>query len=302
MTKFMIQLERKLNDGRSKTTAWNVFITLVRLRDLVPCVPNNPPMPEKFNDLRWLTNFADIEDRISKRAKTDHSAHTFYKNILVALNVDGSPEYSSAIDYYRNKFTAVQKSINETYAEHEADEDMLAWEQIIKHRDSMEDKSSMTYLLLCLYTMIPPLRNDFVEMDIVWKESQAVRDDWNYYCVPTRTIHLNAFKTAKSHGSKRILVPDELHDVIGRVRLIKHRKTLDNADGIPMLIGERGKRFSQSDVWRCLTRSFEKPMGPSALRKAYVSQYGETLIAAAQNADAMCHTIGTALKCYVKTK
>lgn len=301
LSKFMVAFLRKLSETLSQQTVDNVFNTLVHLRDEVPYLLNNPPMAERFNDLRWLTNHADIEARISARSKTTQSGYTFYKNICTALRVDGSPDLEASLAHYREKCVKMQKKIGEELSIHE-DESLIAWDDIIKHRDGLEDKSSMTYLMLCLYTMIPPLRNDFVEMDIVFQESDASREDWNYYCVPTRTMHLNAFKNVGEVGTKRIVVPEELHEVIGRVRLAMHRKTLDNKHGIPMLVGDRGARLNACSVSKLLTKSFGRPLGSTQLRRSFVSRNSETLIAAQANAEAMCHSIYTAIKYYAKTK
>jgi len=118
--------------------------------------------------------------------------------------------------------------------------------------------------------------------------------------VPTRTIHLNAYKTSNLYGAKQIVVPEELHEVISRVRLANHRRTLDNQQGIPMLVGTLGARLHHSSVNRLLTREFEQPMGVSSLRKSFVSQYGDVLIAAQTNAAAMCHSVSNATKYYAK--
>lgn len=300
LSKFMVRFLAKLRDGRSETTVFNILNSLTSLRDRVPFTANNPPMPERFNDLKWLTDIPDIETRIAARAKSPNSRYTFIKNILTALGVDGSPEFAETIKTWRKKLVELKISIDSEIDKHEADESMMTWDKIIAHRDAMEDKSSLEFLLVCLYTMIPPLRNDFVEMDIVFDAAHMTRNDWNYYCVPTRTIHLNAFKTSKISGAKQFVVPTELHDVIQRVRLDNHRRTLENQHGIPMLVAKRGGRLAHSQVVPILTAVFGCPMGSSALRKSFVSQYGETLLQIQSNADAMCHSVPTAAKYYVK--
>lgn len=300
LSKFMVALLRKLRETRNENTVHGILMSLTQLRDEVPFVANNPPMPERFHDLKWVLNYADVEERISQRANCTNSRYTFIKNILSALNADGLPEHADAIAHYRKKLVELGKSINEDLESHSADEHHLSWDKIIEHRDAMEHRDTMEYLIVCLYTMIQPLRNDFVEMDIVFRTEDAVRTNWNYYVVPTRTIHLNAYKTSKRYGAKQIVVPEELHEVISRVRLANHRRTLDNQQGIPMLVGTLGARLQHSAVNRLLTREFGQPMGVCSFRKSFVSQYGDVLITAQSNADAMCHSLITAVNFYAK--
>ena len=73
------------------------------------------------------------------------------------------------------------------------------------------------YLILSLYTLIPPRRNlDYMEMFIC--KNAGTDEEKNYLEVNMKNepykLVFNKFKTSKSAGSQEVTVPDELKRII----------------------------------------------------------------------------------------
>lgn len=292
LNKFMRELQRKLQTTKSELSAHQIFGDVIRLRDrvIIPRYETIGLLPERFNDLMWLGDFKDIERRISSIAKTINTRHNYIKNIISLLRTAEDSRYDPIIDHYRNVMkTTVEEREKELIENREADHD-LTWKDILAKRDAIEDKKSIEYLVMCLYTMIPPLRDDFVNMDVVKTAAEATDPKTNYYVFETKKFILNEYKTKNIKGVSEITAPDELHEVILRCR----------PRGGFMLPGYNGtKRIKSAHYY--ISKVIGQKFGPTRLRSVFVSEYGEDLKKYVDNANMMCHSVYTATKYYAKT-
>lgn len=85
----------------------------------------------------------------------------------------------------------------------------VPWEDVIKARDAL-DKKSVEYLLLCLYTMIPPARADYNKVKIYRNKEPNEKDIEeypNYLMINSKSPHMvlvfNEFKTASQLQTKK---------------------------------------------------------------------------------------------------
>jgi hypothetical protein len=174
----------------------------------------------------------------------------------------------------------------------------VTWDELISHRDSLQDcwgrHDVYKYLLLCLYTKIPPKRNDWAD---VWlTEQQALIDmsadqKYNWYNVRTQELVLNRYKTAKTYGSKVIKMPDDLHKDI--LLSCDKLKLLENNDPQPLFIHQDGKPWSRnymSQFWRRVMPG--KALGVSLIRKIAKTTWMENGIGQSDRlAWAMDHSV-----------
>jgi hypothetical protein len=292
LNKFMRDLQRKLQTTKSELSAHQIFGDVIRLRDrvIIPGYETIGLLPQRFDDLMWLGDFQDIERRISSIAKTINTRHNYIKNIISLLRTAEDSRYDPIIDHYRNLMKTTFEERDKELSENRVADHDLTWKDILAKRDAIEDKKSIEYLIMCLYTMIPPLRDDFVNMDIVKTAAEATDPKTNYYVFETKKFILNEYKTRKFDGVKTITAPDELHEVILRCR----------PRGGFMLPGYNGTKRIQS-AYYYVSKVVGQQFGSTRLRSVFVSEYGETLIKAFENAESMCHTVLCATKYYAKT-
>lgn len=150
----------------------------------------------------------------------------------------------------------------------------VSWNEIIEKRDKL-DKDSNEYLILCLYTMIPPARADFNKVKIFKTETitqKDIRDNPNYLVITPKYMKLvyNEFKTkSKKLQLYEKYLPDELIKVIKR-SLDKHPReflVVSDKTGEPY---HKTNSFTQY-VKRVLFKVFEKKMCINTLRHSFVN-------------------------------
>ena len=160
--------------------------------------------------------------------------------------------------------------------------DQLDFSVIETYRDKLKkiwennltnNKNNLAYLTICLYTLQPPLRLDYKNMEIVDTPLKVMRKkDQNYLLKnnlmdKTYTIIINKDKVIKSHGKGKIpIIDNDLNKIIDESLKIFPRKYLlskyDNGD-VP--IGKQGLEL--------LLRYIFKPFNISVdiLRSAYIT-------------------------------
>lgn len=127
-------------------------------------------------------------------------------------------------------------------------------------------EESMDAVLLSLVTMIPPKRSDYGDVSIVTKDMGGN----NRVIVPksgTITLVLTEFKTAKTHGEHREVLPAKLGSIIRKSLTDWPRKKLfvDSA-GDAMTPGTFGEYVKSAMI-----RHVGKPVGVTMLRHIYIS-------------------------------
>jgi integrase len=122
-----------------------------------------------------------------------------------------------------------QKPIKERVDKNEPSERQLkafvSWDDLIKLRDQLP-KGSDQRLLFCVYSMIPPIRNNFWSMLIYEAEKdrkqgrlpegdgEAKDITENYLLTKDKVIILQTYKTSKKYGNIKIDIPDDLYTEI----------------------------------------------------------------------------------------
>lgn len=198
----------------------------------------------------------------------------------------------------------IENSFDLTVLTEAQQENKVTWDELISLRDSLQDcwgrEDVYKYLLLCLYTKIPPKRNDWADVWIT--EQQALIDmssemKYNWYNVATQELVLNRYKTAKTYGSKIIKMPDDLHrDILlscDKLKLLEH-------DPQPLFVHADGKSWSRnymSQFWRKVMPG--KALGVSLIRKIAKTTWMEKGIGQSDRlAWAMDHSVGASHKYY----
>ena len=144
---------------------------------------------------------------------------------------------------------------------------------VVKAREEQEPYSKR-HLLLCLYSMVPPLRHDFGNVRIFPTEDD-VPDGYagNHLILSTREFVLQIYKTSRAMGVYRKKWPPELVRIVRETlkrcpRTYLFEKTLAGGTGtIPYRDSKDFKEFSNA----LLRKIFGKNVTINILRHSFIS-------------------------------
>jgi hypothetical protein len=160
-----------------------------------------------------------LETNPTKKTKKPLSANslkTYYCAIKHAIK--DNPEFVDVLPFYEREVSKYVKAMKTKQLQ----EQFVCWNCVLNVRNTLLEEfddepcweAYQEYLIVCLYTMMPPERLDYAPMRFV-KEAPA--DSIENYCVLTddkATFVLNSYKTAWKNGTLRIDIPFELAQVL----------------------------------------------------------------------------------------
>lgn len=156
------------------------------------------------------------------------------------------------------------------------------------------------YLVLNLYTMIPPIRNDFANLEII--DSEIYSDKINYINLKTKELILTNYKTVKSYGVKKLPLPDDLIKLIEKY--IKVRTTYLGESKTLLINTTNLEPMKPNGLTKYLNKIFApKKVSTTLLRKSYISfkyPVDHTMREREQDSIFMGHSVGMASSVYSK--
>lgn len=160
------------------------------------------------------------------------------------------------------------------------------------------------YLVLNLYHLIPPLRNDFIGCE-VYEDTLSLQDmEKNYIFLKDKKLVLNRYKTRNTYGTgNTVELPQELVDIIRRWIEIRNiiRPEIKNVK--ELLLTQDFAPMKQVNLTQFLNRIFGKNVSTTMLRKSYLSEkYPVTTTGEEMKKDAksMTHSVSTQQTTYRK--
>jgi len=300
VTPFMAQLIDRLVAEKEVevATAVRYIRILMKLNDDAP-----------FKGLMFLKDKAGILKKIEGLQKSTQK--TQVSAVAAVLSIQKAP-------VYRKMYKDWVSELNERRAELEQErgdtmektdkekENWVGWEDVLKKREELGKEVAgmklagltaakydtlLAYVILCLYTMIPPRRNaDYQEMFIVKKMPASPDTDKNYLVLSDRKFVFNRYKTAKHSGTQEIAIPEDLWSA-----LQLYLKTRDSRKPeTRFLVRFGGENLGAINaITRILNKTFGRKVGSSMLRHSYLSgKYGDVMEKMKEDATAMAHTVG----------
>lgn len=267
--------------------------------------------------------------------KSNSVRRNFAASIMVALS---PKQKNSPTDEYRNTYEVYAKMLTEgqaNYMESKKDNKMNAKEsenwmdftEIVSLRDNIFKKLkkegiNMTtkeitksnfdllqqYLVLSLYTMLPPRRNEYATMKIIDKKQYSQLDNTelknNNYLVNLSKLNKmfsygsDKVKSKIEGGHNTVNVPKDLNTVLN---LWLHFNQSDNL----LVTQQGGLGMTKNQLTLLLNRIFKpKMVSTSMLRKIYLTHMfgdeAERNTKKQKIADEMNHTVDVANNIYIK--
>lgn len=275
--------------------------------DLMPC----------FNDYEQAIK--NIKKAKTAKGKAYESFGRFYSlPISLAKHI---PEFDerltkAASNAYKREMER-ELELKEVKMAENRKKKVVRWDQVIKARDfwleeyeeTKDIQSYLGYVIMALYTMIPPLRDDYGCLKIVHHTPTDKNE--NYYNPREGKFYLNIFKTMKKYPDEPpILFPQKLKKVVNKwIKLTGAKKYVfskKNSDAPFAGCDKPGKHtsFSSRVKWaasRWIQEKGQPPITINVLRKSKASSIKTKDIEYRMRvARAMRHQVLTQAKAYVR--
>lgn len=268
-------------------------------------------------------NLADVNGTLSRlmEGRRQSTVGTYVSaiiNYLDALETEGLLQ-STLRDKLIEQWRVTLATLAEGAALDKADpgkyKAAVEWDKLKERRDSLraafdqvdrattqdEQDAVQKYLVACLYTMIPPMRNDYGEVMATNRATHnPIKHNWVWTAETgdTGKLIFNHYKTSGTHGAHTIIVPMELAQIINMSFHKFPRSWLLVPSGAPLLpLGDRGTA-------RLIHRAFDNCyIGPTMIRHSLVTAWSKAGIGGLDKlAKAMCHSLDVSQKVYNENK
>lgn len=188
----------------------------------------------------------------------------------------GSKLYKKYSDKATNLFKELKEISKEQILKPQRIKNFMCYVDIIKKREELKEeyekdkknnKANLKYVLLCLYTMQPPLRMEYKNMKIVNKVPDKEN---NYILKKGKSFHavIQNDKVIKSHGPDQFQFNEELNSII-KDSLKAYPRTYilsTQRDGNKPL-NKQGFEAMAKDIFK------DKNISVDALRSAYITHF-----------------------------
>lgn len=283
--------------GITDTSARKYIADLYRLNGNAP-----------FKSLAWLKEEETIRGRLEPYAPSTRA--TILSAMVSAMSVNRA--YKRYHDRWAKELFEGREAMDEAEKERKGAKtereaaNWVAWDDVVARREELaKDVEALPagaltpkqwdllqqYLLVCLYTMVPPRRNlDYLAM-VTSRNGKMPDVTQNYWLPKDRKFVFNVYKTAKHHGAQEVEVPEELAKVLdlymsrhpaGKGKGAAQARLLVKADGTAVT--------TANHITRALNRVFGRKVGSNLLRHAYLSSKYD-VEAMEKDAEAMGHSV-----------
>lgn len=283
--------------------------------------------PKILRNKQYILDFLEGKSASTKR--------NYLNSILIFLKVDENKSNKKII----RELEVLRDSEQDKYLDDNENgkvsasqqKNLVEWTEILKVVDSVsqlvKEKNLLkkkpedfkkpeytllqTYILLNLYTKLPPLRNDYSGMKVLGKQQFkdlkiSEREKGNWLVTDLKTymkIYINNFKTQGVYDEIIIDTKDIPKDL--RLILNKFIMQFNLKNDYLFKIFNTDKQINRNGITMLLTNIFKKILkkniSTTLIRKSYVShKYNDMMKAQQKDAVTMGHSVSIANKIYNK--
>lgn len=285
---------------------------------------------ELFNStkpsIQYFRDISSVKDYV-EALKSLASRKNMITSIIVMLNSYKEEFPEEIIEAYALYHKELSKKQEESYLDNvKSQREELNWitrDDIFKKMKELNDTliswkgskrmsldKKQQHLVLSLYTLLPPLRNDYAIVKIVDNpefeaNEEAIDKDYNYINLSTSMLLLCKYKTDKHYGIKKIEIPVDLLNIIVDFERVKKEYFTDKLTHDFLLVNTTtGKSMKHNTLTKYINKIFyPKKVSTTLLRKVYLSErYPVTSTYRQMQEDSyvMGHNIDMAKKVYSK--
>lgn len=231
--------------------------------------------------LSWVVdNPKPVIAAISKRYAADLTRRAFVAAIKAVYH--HNPELKSAKAQEYDEYTEFQnrlsQAVSDRYMSAEPTEkeraNWVPWPEVLAKEQELArtEYGSYDHLLLAMYCLIEPLRQDYGALRILVEREPAAESHGNFLVIARNVswgkLVLNSYKTARKYGTFTRDLPPRLLAII-RASLLAHPRAYLFVDesGAPYRKANSFTQFSN----RTLRRIFKKQFTVSLMRHSHIS-------------------------------
>jgi hypothetical protein len=244
---------------------------------------------KKLNDGEELKDFNFLKKTSEVMKKMPANKNTARSYIIAAVNACKARKgYKKALEFYTKHMDNLNKELHDATGKTDRYKDNeVSWDHVIEARDSLP-KTSVEYVLMSLFTMMPPRRN----LDYVMKIGKP-EPNTNWF--DGKDFYFGNYKTAGKYHTQIIHVPPELKHVIDNY--LEHRPFKTN----DLLVKKSGLPFKTKDIQLTLNKVIGKKVGCTMLRSIYLSsKYGDMVQEMKDDSEKMGTSTSVIQSNYVK--
>jgi len=263
-------------------------------------------------DVKEFFNFNLVMNYINSNSVKETVRPTMLNTILNILKIyDGINPLLFLM--YQNAFKNISMRVNENRLLHISKEELkniVDTNKINEIREKMEEKIEkldtqkyyprihIQYLIICLYSMFIPLRQqDWINTAVYEDSSKENNKEPNYIDLKNKKLIITKYKTENKYGTRKIDLPADL------VKIIKHIHNLSQSKWLLPSAINIEKHITSSNLTHSLNRIFDHKISTSLLRKIYISklkQDGASLDELKRVAKVMGHSLAQSYLIYGK--
>jgi len=260
----------------------------------------------------YFNGYARVIKNIEKKYPNANTLKTSLWSIITVLAALGGKE--QAIQKYTCKYNETVEGIGKVNDEKNAkeEENWMTMAEIHEKREAMKEAlggkvgaglfdAFQQYMVLSLYTLMPPLRNDFVDV-LVYGGSEAVEavamdEDKNYIFLDENKLVMNKFKTKGSFGAQTIILPETLAGIIAewmKIRVGIYEELQDRRELLFNVV--KMTPMGRTNMPSYMNKIFGRHISTSMLRKIYLSEKYPVVSSSKEmerDAAAMLHSVRT---------
>lgn len=236
----------------------------------------------RWND-KYLNDTETIIELLKEKYPNASTLNNFASALIVYIKC--LPEITpDTLKTYQTLLSKTNQTMQEKYSKQQKtekeDENWMSLAEIKGLRDQRFKEAQketrrrqkidlyQQYLVLSLYTKLPPVRNDYANVRIV-SQNEGLTNDSNYIHLGRKKVLFCNYKTAKSYGTREFDLPDEIVQDI--TRFIELRGPLAH-DFLLVNINDLS-RMTKNGLTQYMKKIFyPKKISSSMLRKIYLSE------------------------------
>ena len=226
-------------------------------------------LPENDGNMDFLLDYDSVHKWIEELKLSNSSKKTYYIAIHHTIDSLKDPEFGLVGKQYDTDMMAFIKRTQKPPKKPK--NDTITWNEILAVRAGLEKKAAkdsknflLDYIILCMYTYMPPSRCEYVRMKIITgptaTKSQP-EEMSNYILLRERSAYVVYSDNVTIKAP--IALVKALHTW---VKFNKHDYLFVKVDGKPMLKNTLSQR-----ILSIFQREIKKKLGVNSIRKAYVA-------------------------------
>ena len=276
-------------------------------------------------DLKWIKQPL-LLPKIKKHDGSLNVKRNLVNAVIIAFKLEPNDKLSSKFHSY---LLELNKQVDERNKSGVLSEKMknktVPWDQVVKLRKLLGKRLRLSqamgrknigsralkivneYVILCCYSMTPPVRLDWSTVTYHNRKGFAnIKAKTGNYLVLKKSsvaVFWNSYKTAKTHGSVSTELPKDLARILRRHCKFMKTHFPDNAN---LFLNARFEPMTRQNLSKLLENLFytyfKKRISVSSLRRMYLSsKYSHKVIREArEDAKKMMHSVSVAQDNYVK--